>query len=167
MLVGLMSKPKAEFIDPRTTGRRLLHKPVFDASAVKRADDAMQAMSGSFEEWLDQDIRRLQIARVAAENAAWSDGAIGAVYGAAHDLKGMGGSYGYPLVTQLAASLCRLIETDAGKAAARANPSLVKAHVDALRAAVRDRIATGEHPVGRALIQALESEVEQLGVAPE
>lgn len=167
MLLGLMSKPKAEFIDPRTTGRRLLQRPVFDTSAVKRANDAMKAMGGSFEQWLDQDIRHLQIARLAAENAAWSDGALGALYAAAHDLKGMGGSYGYPLVTEIAASLCRLIETDAGKEAARASPALVKAHVDALRAAVRDRIASSDHPIGRALIMALETEVEHLGVAPE
>jgi hypothetical protein len=43
----------------------------------------------------------------------------------------------------------------------------VTAHIHALRAAVRDRIATAEHPVGRALIGALEAEVERLGVAPE
>ena len=79
----------------------------------------------------------------------------------------MGGAYGFPLVTQIAASLCRLIETDAGKFAAQRNPGLVTAHVDALRAAVRDRITTVEHPVGRALVSALEAQVEQLGVAPE
>lgn len=162
-----MSKPKAEFIDPRTTGRRLLQRPVFDSTAVKRADDAMKAMGGSFAQWLDDDIRKLQIARVAAQNAGWSDGSFEALFSAAHDLKGMGGSYGFPLVTQMAASLCRLIETDAGKAAARASPGLVLAHIDALRAAVRDRIATVEHPIGRALMSALETEVESLGVAPE
>lgn len=162
-----MSTPKAQFIDPRTTGRRVLQQPVFDTSALRRADDAMKAMGTSFEQWLDDDVRKLQIARVAAENADWSDGALEALFAAAHDLKGMGGAYGYPLATQLAASLCRLIETDAGKAASRGNPGLVLAHVDALRAAVRDRIATADHPVGKALINALEAEVEQLGVAPE
>jgi len=162
-----MSTPKAQFIDPRTTGRRALQQPIFDPNALKRADDAMKAMAPSFDEWLDDDVRKLQIARVAAQNADWSDGALDALFSAAHDLKGMGGSYGYPLATQLAASLCRLIETDAGKAAARINPGLVLAHVDSLRAAVRDRIASADHPIGKALIAALEAEVEQLGVAPE
>jgi ribosomal protein S18 acetylase RimI-like enzyme len=127
----------------------------------------MKAMGCSFEQWLDDDIRKLQIARIAAQNAGWSDGAFEVLFGAAHDLKGMGGSYGFPLVTQMAASLCRLIETDAGKAAARTEPGLVLAHIDALRAAVRDRITTAEHPIGRALMSALEAEVENLGVAPE
>jgi hypothetical protein len=162
-----MSKPKAQFIDPRTTGRPLLQKPIFDQAALQRADDAMKAMGASFEQWLDDDTGRLQMARVAAEKAGWSNDALDALYGASHDLKGMGGAYGYPLVTQLAASLCRLIETDAGKFAARQRPALVKAHIDALRAAARDRIATAEHPIGRALVAALEAEVEHLGVAPE
>jgi len=162
-----MTKAKAQFIDPRTTGRISLHRPLFDHAATKRADEALSAMSGSFEQWLDDDVRRLQIARVAAQNSGWSTGALDALFGVAHDLKGMGGSYGFPLVTDIAASLCRLIETDAGKAAAAANAQLVSAHVDALRAAVRDRIATAEHPVGRALISALQTEVDHLGVAPE
>lgn len=162
-----MSAPKAQFIDPRTTGRLQLQRPVFDPAALKRADDTVQALSGSFEQWLDADVSKLQIARIAGQNAGWSNGALDAVFEAAHDLKGMGGSYGYPLVTQLASSLCRLIETNAGKAAARANPGLVSAHVDALRAAVRDRITSHEHPVGRALITALEQQVDSLGVAPE
>ena len=105
-------------------------------------------------------------ARLEAAKAGWSDAGLDAVWRAAHDLKGMGGTYGYPLVTQLAASLCRLTETEAGKSAARVNPALVDAHVDGLRAALRDRIASDAHPLGRALVQTLEAKVRDLGVAP-
>jgi hypothetical protein len=42
----------------------------------------------------------------------------------------------------------------------------VCAHVDALRAAARDKIRDAAHPVGRALLNALETHVERLGVAP-
>jgi HPt (histidine-containing phosphotransfer) domain-containing protein len=164
-----MSKPKVEFIDPREAAPRAvqLGKPVFDAKAVSRADETLKAMSGSFGEWLDGDIAKLQAARMAGEAAQWSDHSLQLVFAAAHDLKGMGATYGFPLVTQLAASLCRLTETDAGKDAARANPSLVTAHVDALRAAARDQITSTAHPIGRALVQALEAHVDMLGVAPE
>jgi len=139
---------------------------MFAADAVARADETMKAMSASFEKWLDADAQTLQTARAAAEAAGWDETSLETLMRAAHDLKGMGGAYGYPLVTDIAASLCRLIETDAGKAAARANPSLVCAHVDALRAAIRDRIASDAHPVGKALVQALETRVAALGVAP-
>jgi hypothetical protein len=43
---------------------------------------------------------------------------------------------------------------------------LVEAHVDALRAALRDGVKTDAHPVGRLLLRTLEAEVEALGVAP-
>ena len=159
---------KAKVIDPREAGHRppKLTQPVFSEEALARADKTLEAMSGSFEKWLDADIAKLQAARLKAAQAGWTDLAIDALWRAAHDLKGMGGTYGYPLVTQLAASLCRLTETEAGKAAARANPALVDAHVDGLRAALRDHITTDAHPVGRALIQTLETKVRLLGVAP-
>lgn len=160
-------KVKAEVIDPRQAGLRPpLTQPVFSEDAVARAEKTLEAMSGSFEQWLDADIAKLHAARLNATSAGWTDLAIDALWRAAHDLKGMGGTYGYPIVTQLAASLCRLTETDAGKAATRLNPGLVDAHVDALRASVRDRIATDEHPVGGVLVRALEAQVRQLGVAP-
>jgi chemotaxis protein histidine kinase CheA len=157
---------KTQIIYPQAMGRKQLDQPIFDADAPARGDDALKAMGASFEQWLDDDILKLQGARQAGALDRWSDVSLDALMRAAHDLKGMGGSCGYPLVTQIAASLCRLIETDAGKAAARNNPALVCAHVDALRAAIRDRIASDEHPVGRALLWALEAEVASLGVAP-
>jgi chemotaxis protein histidine kinase CheA len=161
-------KGKAQVIDPREAGRRApqLAHPVFSEEALARADKTLEAMSGSFEKWLDADMAKLHAARLQATEAGWTDIALDAIWRAAHDLKGMGGTYGYPLVTQLAASLCRLTETEAGKSAARANPALVDAHVDGLRAALRDQVTSDAHPVGRALVQTLESKVRQLGVAP-
>ena len=143
-----------------------LKAPVFDAGAVARANDALKAMSGSFKQWLADDVARMQDFRQAGEGSGWQAGDFEGLFALAHDLKGMGGTYDYPLVTQLAASLCRLIETDAGKAAARTEPALIGAHVDALRAAVRGQIQTDAHPIGGALLRTLEARVEALGVAP-
>ncbi len=163
-MVGGMGK--VQIIDPREHGLGPLNLklPVFDDGA--RADDALKSMSASFEQWLDGESARLQAARVEAQRLGWSDEALDPVLRSAHDLKGMGATYGYPLVTQLGASLCRLIETEAGRRAARANPALVNAHVDALRAVIRDRITTNADPVGRAIVSALEARVAALGVAP-
>ena len=159
---------KVQRIDPKTVGRGPLDikAPVFDPLAVARADAVLEAMSGSFQEWLERDVERLQKARLAGERLQWHGEAFEALHLAAHDIKGLGTTYGYPLVTQMAASLCRLVETPEGKHAARAAPDLIGAHVDALRASVRDRIKSDEHPVGRALLTALEARVDELGVAP-
>ena len=163
-----MIKPKAQLIDPREQGQRRLDlkKPVFDTDAVARAEGALQALSGSFELWLNEEITKVQAARAAADDAGWTPSALAPLCMAAHDLKGLGATYECPLATQIAASLCRLIETDDGKHQARRDPSLARAHVDALRAIVRDGVKSDEHPVGRALLRELETRVEGLGVAP-
>jgi len=163
-----MTNRAVKFIDPREAGLRGLdlQKPLFDDADLARAEDTLKAMSGSMQQWLDADVEKLQLARLACETERWSFSALEALMSAGHDLKGMGATYGYPIVTQIAASLCRLIETDAGKAVAHSDPTLVSAHVDALRAAVRDHIKEASHPVGRLLVQALEAHVDRLGVAP-
>ncbi|MBL8547935.1 MAG: hypothetical protein JNL81_15835 [Hyphomonadaceae bacterium] len=163
-----MSKPKVELINPRDTGLRTfeMKKPIFDNGAVARADQALEAMGDELQVWLDADIERLQAARLRADAAQWTPLAQEDVHAIAHDLKGLGATYGSLLATQIAASLCRLIETDAGKALAHRDPSLARAHIDALRASVRDSINSTENKIGRAVLLALEARVADLGVAP-
>ncbi|HVZ98759.1 MAG TPA: Hpt domain-containing protein [Caulobacterales bacterium] len=164
-----MAEKLVTLIDPTRAAppRLALKSPVFDAEAVARADQALQSMSGSFQLWLDEEVARLQTARLSAVAADWSNDALDILLIAAHDLKGMGATYDYPLVSQIAGSLCRLIDCEEGRAAARAKPSLVFAHVDAIRAAARDGVRTDAHAVGQALLHALEMQVDALGLPLE
>lgn len=139
---------------------------LFDEAAVARAEGALKALSGHFQGWLEEEVQKVHEARIAASTSKWSDESLDGLLATAHDVKGLGATYDYPFATRIAASLCRLIETAEGKAAARREPHLVDAHVDALRASARDKIRTPEHPVGKALLIALEGRVEALGVAP-
>jgi hypothetical protein len=140
--------------------------PAFDEAALKRAEAALAALSTEFQGWMEEEVARLLAARDAAKAAGWDDDSLDRLFGCAHDAKGLGATYEYPLVTRLAGSLCRLIETPAGKEAARSAPRLVDAHVEAIRATVRDKIKELSHPVARALLGELENRVEELGVAP-
>ena len=107
-----MAKPSVQLINPKDFGRRTIEMPVFDAQSVARADQALKALSGSFQEWLEADVALLQAARVAGEQGGWNAATFDAVLGAAHDLKGLGATYEYPLATKIAASLCRLLEAE-------------------------------------------------------
>lgn len=159
---------KVERIDPKDQGRRQLslNKPLFDADALDRADEVLEEMAESFQEWLEQEIERLQKARLDGERLNWHGKTLETLHLSAHDLKGLGGTYGYPLVTQLAGSLCKLIEMDKTRQLALSEPSLVGAHVDALRAATRGKIQTDEHPAGGALLRALRERVAALATGP-
>jgi len=59
-----------------------------------------------------------------------------ALYHRAHDLKGLGTTYGYPLISQIAGTLCRLIDAPDKR---QASPlPLIEVHVEAIKAAARN-----------------------------
>ncbi|GAA0395523.1 hypothetical protein GCM10009093_22580 [Brevundimonas terrae] len=129
-----------------------------DAAAVARAEEALKTLSSQFGQWLQDEMVKLE----AAENAIRSEGynaqTAEALYFRAHDLKGLGTTYEYPLVTRVAGSLCRLM--DDAEHRLNAPWPLIEAHISAIRAIVRDKIQAEDHPVGRELAEALEAEVK-------
>ena len=133
-----------------------------DASAIARAEEALKAMSAQFGQWLNDEVAKLDKAQADIRNQGYSPETAEALYFRAHDLKGLGTTYEYPLVTRIAASLCRMLD-DADKRM-QAPLAVVDAHIDAIKAVVRDKIQTDDHPVGRNLAETLEARAaEHLG----
>ncbi len=128
-----------------------------DAGAIARAEEALKSMSAQFGQWLQDEITKLDAAQAAIRADGFTLATAEGLYFRAHDLKGLGSTYQYPLVTRLAGSLCRLLD-DPGRRM-DAPLTLIDAHIDAIRAVVRDQIQTDEHPTGRTLAEALEAEV--------
>lgn len=127
----------------------------FDADAVARAEAALKSLSGQFAQWMQDELDKLEAARAAVRDKGMTPQTAETLYMRAHDLKGLGTTYEFPLVTRIAGSLCKLIDNPATRA--NAPLPLVDAHINAIKAAVRDDIKTDEHPVGRALAEELES----------
>lgn len=130
---------------------------MLDDDAVRRAEEALKELSSNFREWLEDEVQSLEAAHAKLMKATDKPFALGGVYERAHDLKGLGTTYEYPLITRLAGSLCKMIETEELRRLAPL--ALVDAHVGAIRAAVRDAIKTDEHPIGKALADELERQV--------
>ncbi len=128
-----------------------------DAAAIAKAEEALKAMSSQFGQWLQDEINKLDAAQAAIRAEGLNTQTAEGLYFRAHDLKGLGTTYQYPLVTRLAGSLCKLLD-DAAKRA-EAPVVLLDAHIDAIRAVVRDEIKTDDHPVGRVLAETLEARV--------
>ena len=129
----------------------------FDPAAIAKAEAALKSLSGNFAQWLQDEITKLEAARETVRTDGASPQTLEGLYMRAHDLKGLGTTYGYPLITRISASLCKL--TDDAEKRSRAPMSLVDAHIEAIRAAVRDDIKTDDHPVGRQLVEELEKRV--------
>ena len=133
-----------------------------DAGAIARAEEALKAMSTQFGQWLQDEIDKLDKAQADIRTKGYSKETAEALYFRAHALKGLGATYQYPLVTRMAASLCKMMDDPAKRLAAPV--MILDAHVDAIRAVVRDGIQTDDHPTGRVLADALEARVrEHLG----
>ena len=132
----------------------------FDADAVARAEAALKSLSSQFSRWLQDEIDKLDSAReqVITEGLTGVGGEV--LYTRAHDLKGLGATYEFPIVTRIAASLCKLIETPADRAAAPV--ALVVSHINAIKVMVKDGIKDESHPVGLAIALSLEHQVEAL-----
>jgi hypothetical protein len=111
-----------------------------DPSAIAKAEAALKSLSGNFAQWLQDEVVKLE----------------------SHDLKGLGATYEFPLITRIAASLCRLIDDKQKRLSAPI--ALIDAHIDAVKAAIRDNIKTDDHPVGEALVTALERRVAEMGL---
>jgi len=130
-----------------------------NADAIAKAEEALKAMSAQFSQWLNDEIVKLDKAQADIRAEGYNTQTAEALYFRAHDLKGLGTTYEYPLVTRIAGSLCKLLD-DASKRL-DAPMIVVDAHIDAIRAVVRDQIKTDEHPTGRVLAETLEAKVAE------
>ncbi len=155
-----MSKP-AEFIQPPNTLRLKVGGAGFggiDAAAVARAEAALKDLSSQFGEWLNDEVSKMEAARSDIRSVGANAQTLTQLYMRAHDLKGLGATYQYPIVTRISASLCKLIDDNVRD---RAPLFLIDAHIDAIKAMVRDKIQDDDHPVGRMLVQELEAKTAE------
>ena len=125
--------------------------------AVAKAEAALKSLSSQFAQWLQDELAKLEAARAAIHADGLNADTGAKLYTHAHDLKGLGTTYEYPIVTRMAGSLCKLIEDPAKRLSAPM--PLVDAHIGAIRAAVRDGIKDPSHPVGKVICEELERQV--------
>jgi hypothetical protein len=130
-----------------------------DPAAIAKAEAALKSLASNFSQWLADEITKLDAARQQVRALGATVETMENLYLRAHDLKGLGTTYGYQLITRIAGSLCRLIDDKEKRA--HAPLELVDAHIDAIKAAVRDDIKGDDHPVGRVLVEELERRVKE------
>jgi chemotaxis protein histidine kinase CheA len=135
--------------------------PAVDERAIARAEAALAQLSGHFEDWMEEELSHLLAAWSAYDAQGGADAALHELHRRSHDLKGLAGTYGYPLVGRICGSLCKLTGEDLPADAPRAPASLLKAHVDAVRAIVASRIKAADHPVGLELAAELEERMRR------
>ena len=79
--------------------------------------------------------------------------AFQALHGIAHNIKGQGASFGYPLITDIGASLCRFLKERS--AASETELQIMQAHVRAMQEIVSNEIAGDGGDLGGQLLDKL------------
>lgn len=130
-----------------------------DMAAMKRADEAMQALESEFGDWIAEDVKALTAAR-ARYTKKPDDEARSALLRTAHDIKGQAPTFNYPLIARVAASLSRMIgELPAD---AKIPVHLVDAHVNAITVIHKNRLQDTNDRTAQALCAELDARVEDV-----
>jgi hypothetical protein len=130
-----------------------------DPAALAKAEAALKGLANNFEVWMQDELVKLDAARQRIHNEGHNAETSETLYFRSHDLKGLGSTYGFPIVTRIAASLCRLTDDPATRL--KAPLFLIDAHIDSIKAAVRGGIRDIDHPTGKALVDELERRVRE------
>ena len=128
---------------------------------LARAEEATTALRANYPEWARIDVDQAQaILAAATSEPDRRREHLDLVYAAMHNIKGQGASFGYPLVTRIAQSLCKLLgaKHDIGGPMLR----VVQAHVDALKLVLDQKIEGPGGETGEKLASRLEALADEL-----
>lgn len=125
-----------------------------DMHLIEKAESALQDMRSDFVLWLEDEVEKLEkLAKIVREKGLkGSEGED--LFICAHDLRGLGSTYDFPIITRLASSMTKLIDMPEKRQLAPAG--LVHAHVSAIRAALAQNIRDSNDPVAAELASELE-----------
>jgi len=134
------------------------------ADTLARAEEATTLLKQNYTVWAREDVekgqRHLDDATAATADPARARVHLDGLYAVMHNVKGQGSSFGYPLVTRVSQSLCKLLgaKHDAGEPMMR----VAQAHLDALKLVLDQKIEGSGGETGEKLAGKLETLAQEL-----
>ena len=130
-----------------------------DADTFRRAEEAVSKLAEQYREWAQSDIEMLRdlLTKLNADSPDRAD-VYDKIRAIAHDMRGQGSTFGYPLITRIARSISHTIKEGSGDEAIDA---LVQAHVDAMADIVDNSLDGDGGDDGARVIKDLEAALER------
>lgn len=121
---------------------------------MSRAQASIDTIADDYETWAVEDLARIHAAMemVRSEEARRGEH-LRAVFRISHEMKGQGGTFGYPLVSEIAHSLCGFIDTADESQPLTVN--VVDAHIQALNLIIKSRMSGDGGKAGDELLSGL------------
>lgn len=133
---------------------------IINSDMIKRAEKAVEELASQYSGWATEDIVKLRGLLSEAENdPATHDDRLHAIYRIAHDMRGQGSTFGFPLVTRIAGLLCTYLKTpDEGDVAL----NTVRAHIDALEKVIEQKATDEASAAAVEILSTLKSATDKL-----
>lgn len=131
-----------------------------DPEAMARAEAALSEMSEEYPDWVKTIIDKLAAQhRSAVDTPHERRGSFEKIRRIAHDMKGQGGTFGYPLITDFASSLYDFTGPNVGMT--DNHVEIIKAHIDSMRVVINERIEGDGGENGQLLKKGLHQAIEK------
>ena len=136
-------------------------KTTISSDALKEAEKALTKMSEDYPDWVSGLIVKLQEQHGrCVDTPEKRHEFFEEINHIAHDMKGQGGTFGYPLITKFADSLYGFTVKRPGEITDN-QIELVKSHVDSMRAVIRGRVSGDGGEIGAELSKSLDEAIEK------
>ncbi len=135
-----------------------------DTELLERAEKAVHKMEASYNEWVKDDLDEIEatLKELAAADGKDMD-IVKKLYRVVFDTKGQGGSFGYPLLTQVAGSLADFLNDR--DELNRFGLEVTAAHVSAMRAVIKEGVRDDGGETGIELVESLHALVAKARAA--
>ncbi len=128
--------------------------------AIKAAELEFQKMSEDYPDWVQSLVNELMESyRRCIDTPELRHERMTAIHEIAHDMKGQGGTFGYPLITDFGESLFKC--THKSEECSDNLVGLIKAHIDGMKAVISGRISGDGGETGKALLESLDLAIQK------
>lgn len=122
----------------------------FPVNLIEQAQESFETMTSDYPDWVQSTLSRLtRLVETAKAHPDRRFSLFKEINLIAHDMKGQGGTFGYPLITNFGDSLYDFTGPNAGST--DSHVAIIKAHVDAMRATITARIQGDGGEIGQQL----------------
>lgn len=133
----------------------------FAVAALEEAMAELDKFAEDYPDWVQGQVRELYdlVAKTRDKEENRRTTEFKRINEIAHDMRGQGGTFGYPLVTTVADSLYNF--TGSRSSARDSHVEIVKSHIDTMNAVIKERVEGDGGILGRELLTALEKAIEK------
>ena len=140
-----------------------------DPMVIHAAEARIQSMVGDYTDWVGKHLQRMSRSLSVLVSVSGDDQEaintvnrkpVAEINRIAHELRGQGGIFGYPLITALGKSLYKTT-LDPLMIITEERRTLIEAHIDAIRTVFREKISGNGGEVGSALLREINTAVKR------